>query len=386
MSRAWARRSSGSPAVDRIGYDDRPLDQSVTADADGVADDGSAGEGDNIDPSVESILGGAGNDVLGGAAGLANVLDGGPGTDTATYAGRAEAITANLDDLANDGAAGENDQVIDVEALAGGNGSDFLTGSPGPDALSGGPGNDVLDGGDGADFLAGEDGNDQLSGGSGVDAYFGGEGDDNVTAFDGLCESVDCGGGTDGAAVDVADTLANCESGPPARRGARRRPRRLAAAAGLQRQRPARSSPARRDKPRNGIDEDCSGRDADFKRVRSTVKNPWRFNDAFAQATAFAVKNVPSGGVVRLKCTPPKGKRKACPFKSRKRESVNARKTLDLLTHFKRARLPVGTVVEVKISKKDQVAKVVRFKTRKGRVPKATTLCQAPGKKKPGKC
>ena len=70
----------------------------------------------------------------------------------------------------------------------------------------------MLDAGDGTDTLLGDAGNDQLTGGSGVDGYAGGEGDDNLTAFDGLAESVDCGGGTDGAAVDVADTLANCEN------------------------------------------------------------------------------------------------------------------------------------------------------------------------------
>ena len=171
-----------------------------------------AGEGDNIDATVENIIGGAGNDTLGGRAGVANVLDGGAGVDTATYAGRADGVAANLDGLANDGATGENDQLIGFEALAGGNGNDFLTGSPAGNTLSGGPGNDVLDGGDGADSLSGQDGNDQLTGGSGVDGYAGGEGDDNVTAFDGLAESVDCGAGTDGAAVDVADTLANCEN------------------------------------------------------------------------------------------------------------------------------------------------------------------------------
>jgi hypothetical protein len=89
---------------------------------------------------------------------------------------------------------------------------------------------------------------------------------------------------------------------------------------------------------------------------------------------------------VRLKCTPAKGKKKACPFKSRKRESVNGTKSLNLLSSFKKRRLPVGTVIEVKISKKNQIARVVRFTTRRGKVPKSKTLCQAPGKKKPRKC
>ena len=87
-SPASRRRSSAAPGVDRVTYDDRRGDVPIAADSDGVADDGTAGEGDNIDPSVENIIGGAGNDVLGGVAGVANVLDGGPGIDTASYGGR----------------------------------------------------------------------------------------------------------------------------------------------------------------------------------------------------------------------------------------------------------------------------------------------------------
>ena len=140
------------------------------------------------------------------------------------------------------------------------------------------------------------------------------------------------------------------------------------------------------DKPRNGIDEDCSGKDAKFATVRSTVKNGWRFNDVFTQAITFAVKKVPAGGTVRLKCTPPKGKKTACPFKKRTRESANGTKSMNLLKNFKNKKLPVGTKIEVRISKRNQIAKVLRYTTRSGKVPKTTTLCLAPGKKKPGKC
>jgi hypothetical protein len=87
-----------------------------------------------------------------------------------------------------------------------------------------------------------------------------------------------------------------------------------------------------------------------------------------------------------VKCTPPKGKRKACPFRSKRRESVAGAEKMNLLPLFKKRRLPVGTVIEVRITRAASIGKVVRFKTRRGKVPKATTLCLPPGQKKPGKC
>ena len=109
------------------------------------------------------------------------------------------------------------------------------------------------------------------------------------------------------------------------------------------------------------------------------MKNGWRFNDVFTQVTTFAVKKVPAGGTVRLKCTPPKGKKKACPFKTRKRESANGTKSMNLVKSFKGKKLPVGTKIEVRISKRNQIAKVIRYTTRSGKVPKSKTLCLAAG-------
>ena len=81
-------------------------------------------------------------------------------------------LTISLDNQSNDGLAGEGDNVqSDVETVLGGSGNDVLlgdsadnelVGNGGDDTLYGGGGNDTLIGGGGKDHLFGEDGDDLL--------------------------------------------------------------------------------------------------------------------------------------------------------------------------------------------------------------------------------
>jgi Ca2+-binding RTX toxin-like protein len=138
------------------------------------------GAGDDL------LFGGGGDDVLlgGVAADGADGFSGGAGNDTVDYGARASAITVTIDDVADDGAAGEGDNVgTDVEILKGGAGDDTLTGSPNADTIYGGPGNDTINGGGGADVLNGDAGNDTFDQGAaadGGDTINGGAGIDTV--------------------------------------------------------------------------------------------------------------------------------------------------------------------------------------------------------------
>ncbi len=70
----------------------------------------------------------------------------------------------SLDDVANNGASGETDNVRgDVETVEGGTGDDRLVGSAGDNNLYGGAGNDFVDGGLGADRLDGGEGLNTVS-------------------------------------------------------------------------------------------------------------------------------------------------------------------------------------------------------------------------------
>ncbi len=173
----------GAGGTDTVSYDDRSAPVNVSLD--GVANDGAPGEADNA-INTENIIGGNGDDTLtGNAAGNVirgvggddtiaggagrDIIDGGGGTDTATYADHPTAVAVSLDGLANDGTAGELDNVINTENLIGGGGNDTLTGSAGPNFIRGLGGNDQLRGLAGNDLLIGDTGTDFADGGAGGD-------------------------------------------------------------------------------------------------------------------------------------------------------------------------------------------------------------------------
>jgi Ca2+-binding RTX toxin-like protein len=107
------------------------------------------------DDSANQLYGGGGDDALRGGGGT-DILRGGDGSDTASYEERAEGVTVVLDGLANDGTPGENDDIgADVENAHGGSGPDSLTGSDGPNVLAGGDGGDRMVGAGGIDVLSG---------------------------------------------------------------------------------------------------------------------------------------------------------------------------------------------------------------------------------------
>ena len=197
---------NGGGGKDMVSYADENVGVDVSIN--NQADDGPAGDFDNVKNDVEGIQGGAGNDTLNGGSaantllggpgnddlfglGGADVLDGeggaddiagGTGSDTVSYEDRVADVEVTLDGFVGDGEAGENDNVAsDIENIVGGHGDDTLVGTngvnkiyggSGSDIVSGLGGNDVLDLGDGDDTVdagVAKDGADKILGGNGVD-------------------------------------------------------------------------------------------------------------------------------------------------------------------------------------------------------------------------
>ena len=112
------------------------------------------------DAAENTLTGGAGDDTLNpgaNGAGTVDLLDGGTGSDTASFAGYTAGVTATLTGLA-DGTASVGGQQIaalrSIENLTGGDGNDTLTGDANANVIEGGLGDDILDGGQGVDTVS----------------------------------------------------------------------------------------------------------------------------------------------------------------------------------------------------------------------------------------
>jgi hypothetical protein len=233
----------------------------------GVMDGGSgsdtlaAGGGASVlrgGPGNDALAGGGGNDVLDGGEDFdslsggsgADLIDGGAGLDAIAFGEwSGTGLSLSLDGAANDGLAGERDNVVRVETIELGARGTYI-GSDGPERFrfsdytgaapvvaSGRGGDDTLTGGNGVERLDGGAGNDRLEGGFNHDTIVGGPGrdtiygdrtaaqcggygqsctvpfgNDTIDARDGGPDQIDCGVGQDTALVDPVDVVANCET------------------------------------------------------------------------------------------------------------------------------------------------------------------------------
>ena len=261
---AGADSIDGGAGTDEVDYSDR--DEAVLVTIGAGDDDGEDGESDNVEASVENVVGGSGGDAFVGTLG-ANRFSGGDGLDIVGYIDHTTPVAADLDvAIGDDGSPAEGDTIDDdVEGLVGGEGSDTLIGNDrynvfrgagGADTIAGlgdydavhygdhadpvrvdldgesgddgsagegdsvaadvediygGTSDDVIVGNDADNYLFGNAGADDVTGGANPDLLSGDEGDDTLRARDDVLDAVDCGDGTDTALVDELDESFDCE-------------------------------------------------------------------------------------------------------------------------------------------------------------------------------
>jgi Ca2+-binding RTX toxin-like protein len=437
--------SGGDGLGDVVDYGDRSAPLNVSIDGGGVANDGEAGEGDNTGSAIENIIGGSGNDTLLGNAGANTIsgnvgndtirggkgtdqLSGGDGIDTIDYQDRtaAEGVSVTLDNVANDGQAGENDNIgATFENVTGGPGNDFLAGNDavntifglagndtimgrkGTDTLSGGDGagdvidysyltagepaavsldgvvnepegenigsafegasggagNDTLIGNNDANTIRGGGGNDSIDPKGGGDSVFGDAGDDNIESRDGAVDGIDCGAGTDTNNADSGDNRANCE---------------LPAAAV--------PNPAPNPNPNPAPTPIPTPTPTPLKTMAVTVSYGYapKFPKKTTKFSAFTAKNVPKGSKLVARCVTKKGKK--CKGKLGKSSTIKktTKKTVALKTFNKK--YPAGSTLEVIVSKAGYKTQIKIVQVLKNKTPNIVTRCLTPPSTKRRSC
>ena len=178
----------------------------------------------NAGPGQQTVFGGTSDDVLNGGEGNDfmqdgadefgpsltggnDVIDGGPGEDTAEYFRLDTPVNVSLDGVANDGIAGEADNVI-AENVRTGNGNDVITGDAGRNSFFAGDGSDLVNGLGGNDTLVAGNSQGGLAPRRGIGGF---EGDDTVIGGTGRDELF-CGTGFDVGIRDPLDRVSpDCE-------------------------------------------------------------------------------------------------------------------------------------------------------------------------------
>lgn len=185
-------------------------------------------------PGNDLEVGGSGHDLLGWAAYGApeegepdagsNTFEGTGGDTVADFQYAKGPVNVSLDGVANDGEAGQSDNVEpSIPEVMGGEYNDTLTAGVPAVTLDGRGGNDTIYGGPGGDTLIGGEGNDTIytkgPAGIGPDNIFGGVancnpvecigGNDTIYAADGVQDQITCGVGADIVYADQLDVVAN---------------------------------------------------------------------------------------------------------------------------------------------------------------------------------
>ena len=141
--------------------------------------------------------------------------------DAIDYSGRSRAISVTDDGIANDGAAGEGDDVLPPFNVFGGGGFEIVKVGSRPDTVSmsgsrirlfGFGGDDHLSIGGGPGTIFGGIGDDALAISGAPGRLRGGPGADSLSSADSSVDHNGCGPGHDDVTADASDVVnANCE-------------------------------------------------------------------------------------------------------------------------------------------------------------------------------
>jgi Ca2+-binding RTX toxin-like protein len=308
-------------------------------------------------PGDDTVSGGSGDDNWTAGTGRDTFMPG-DGADTVSYEGRSAPVTITLDGIADDGEAGEGDNVGT------------------PESATGGAGNDRIVGNDLGGYLYGRSGNDTIVAGRGEDRVQGDEGDDTIDTRDGRYDSIDCGAGNDTLYADPGDSATNCEVAPDVDGDGFLPPADCAPT------NPA-VHPGAGEIVGNDVDEDCSGGPG-YLRVVSPVSFGYDRDRKRSRVrfTKFTIGEVKAGDRIEIRC---KTGSKGCAFAT-KRITGGSKRSLNAVSYFKQRFLKRGAVVEVRSTRPNEIGAVRRLTVGKKGAIKSELLCLPPRASAPSRC
>jgi len=180
----------GGDGIDTVSYASTPINSGgVKVSLRSTMAQVTGGSGTDTLISIENLTGSSSNDILQGN-GDDNILNGGFGSDTASYEGAASAVTVSLAiSIAQNTIGDGTDTLISIENLIGSAFNDTLTGNASANVLNGGLGDDTLNGGDGNDTASYEGAASAVTVSLITGLATGGAGSDTLTSIENLTGS-----------------------------------------------------------------------------------------------------------------------------------------------------------------------------------------------------
>jgi FG-GAP-like repeat/Putative metal-binding motif len=141
--------------------------------------------------------------------------------------------------------------------------------------------------------------------------------------------------------------------------------------------------PGAHDVPRDGIDQDCSGRDERFplldRRIEAFLTTfP---GQGYTKFTAMRVIPVRKGDRLRLTC-----RGRGCPLKKKTITVRKDKRRQSLLKYVKGAKLRRGAQLQLRVTRPQTIGRITRWRIRVPKTAKITRRCIRPTAKKPGRC